>query len=85
MPAMQLIQTTAKEWGLLHAVCEVLRPSGSECSSEQASCCRNACSDCASQRCTGQSGHLGVRQPDVDETPLSASEKDIAMREGITC
>ncbi len=85
MPAMQLIQTTAKEWGLLHAVCEVLRPSSPERSPEQASCCGNACSDCAAQRRTEQGRDFGVRQPDVDETPLSASEKDIAMREGITC
>lgn len=85
MQGLRIIQTTAKEWGLSHELREVLRPFGSECTPEQAACCRNACSDCASQRCTGQSGHLGVRQPDVDETPLSASEKEIAMREHITC
>mgnify|MGYP000066421562 CR=1 FL=1 len=80
MPAMQLIQTTAKEWGLSHVVCEVLRPSGSECTSEQTACCRNACSDCAAKRRAEQGRDFGVRQPDVDETPLSASEKAIAER-----
>lgn len=85
MPAMQLIQTTAKEWGLSHELREVLRPSSLERTSEQTTCCGNACSDCASQRRTEQGRDFGVRQPDVDETPLSASEKDIAMREHITC
>ena len=61
----------------------VLHEAGSLCSSEQASRCIDAGCHCQIQGRTWAGAHLGVRAPDLDETPLSIDECWIAVREGL--
>lgn len=85
MSPMRIIETTAAQWGISNAVREVLRSSGSECTPEQDRSSETTCRHCASLRQTYAGAGFGVREPDADETPLSDSEKLIALRECIEC
>ena len=64
----------APEWAVLHDLRELLRSSGSVCTSIEAAGGGNALRyrEKPGESWPGQ--HLGVRAPDVGETPLSASE-----------
>ena len=61
----------------------MLHEAGSLCPPEQASCCIDAGCHCQIQGRTWAGAHLGVRAPDLDETPLSIDECWIAVREGL--
>jgi len=74
MQAMQIIRTTAQEWGVFVQMREVLCKVSAFSEAGQSSSCGNARgnSKISGESWAGQ--NLGVRQPDDDETPLSQSE-----------
>ena len=82
MQALQLIQTTASQWGLQLPVHSVLRSPCVEYKARQGQSQDHACLHCSVQRISVARGNFVVREPDQDETPLSESEKQIAEREG---
>jgi len=64
MPAMRIIQTTAQQWGISHAVREVLRSPSPECAPEQNRSRETACGYCSSLRQTNTGAGVGVRERD---------------------
>lgn len=83
MHAMQLIRTTAAQWGLQRELPPMLREACAVCTSEQNAGCKAAGRHCPSQRQTHAGANLGVREPDFGETPLSDAEVLVGMREGV--
>ena len=74
MPAVQIIETTAAEWGVFVQMRGVLCKVGAIHQSEQATRSRNACGH---RQVPGESWpgcRFGVRAPAIDETPLSTEE-----------
>lgn len=84
MPAMQIIETTSAQWGVFVFMRGVLLQAGTQHKTQQTSGSINACSHREVPRQPWPGAHLGVRQADPDETPLSESECWIAVREGLT-
>jgi hypothetical protein len=62
----------------------VLHQAGFEHQAQQGGSSRDAGSYCEVPRQPWPGADLGVRRPDPDETPLSASECWVAVREGLT-
>ncbi len=62
----------------------VLHPSGAEHQAQQGGSGWDAGGHCEVSRQPWPGANLGVRRPDPDETPLSASECWVAVREGLT-
>lgn len=74
MQGVRIIETTATQWGVPHAVLGVLHAPGAECTSGQtpgfgAYGCDRAISGKSWPGC-----RIGVRPPSIDETPLSDAE-----------
>jgi len=84
MPAMRIIETTAAQWGVFVQMRGVLLQAGTERQARQAPGCIHAGGHRALPRQPWPGAHLGVRAPDLDETPLSADECWIAVRECLT-
>ena len=84
MPAMRIIETTAAQWGVFVQMRGVLLQAGTQCQTRQAPGCVHAGGHRALPRQPWPVAHLGVRAPDIDETPLSADECWIAVRECLT-
>ena len=62
----------------------VLHQAGVEHQAQQGGSSRDAGGHCEVPRQPWPGANLGVRRPDPDETPLSASECWVAVREGLT-
>jgi hypothetical protein len=62
----------------------VLHQAGVEHQAQQGGGSRDAGGHCEVPRQPWPGADLGVRRPDPDETPLSASECWVAVREGLT-
>jgi hypothetical protein len=62
----------------------VLHPAGDQHQAQQGGSSRDAGGHCEVPRQPWPGADLGVRRPDLDETPLSASECWVAVREGLT-
>ena len=84
MPAMRIIQTTVTQWSLQHALPPVLCAAGVSYDTRQGQSEGNADLHSQTRGLTLTRGCFEVRQPDADETPLSESERVVAMREGWT-
>ena len=82
MPSVRIIQTTATQRALQHALHPVLCATSLYDSARQGQSQCNADVHSQTQGLTLTRGCFEVRQPDADETPLSESEKRIAEREG---
>lgn len=82
MPAMRIIETTATQWAIFVYMRGVLLQAGSERQARQAPGCIHVGGHRALSRQPWPGAHLGVRAPGIDETPLSADECWIAVREG---
>lgn len=83
MQTMRIIQTTAQQWGVFVQMRGVLLKAGTQHQARQATGCVHAGGHRAISGQPWPGAHLGVRAPDLDETPLSADECWIAVREGI--
>lgn len=84
MPAMRIIETTAKQWNVFVHMRGVLLQAGTQHPARQEAGCGNAGGHRAISGKSWPGAHLGVRKADPDETPLSESECWIAVREGWT-
>ena len=84
MPAMQIIETTAAQWGVFVQMRGVLLQAGTQHQARQATGCVHAGGHRALSGKSWPGAHLGVRKADPDETPLSESECWIAVRECLT-
>lgn len=84
MQTMRIIETTAAQWGVFVHMRGVLLQAGAEHQARQASSCGHAGGHREIPRKPWPGSHLGVRAPDLDETPLSADECWIAVRECLT-
>jgi hypothetical protein len=84
MQTMRVIETTTSQWGVFVQMRGVLLKAGTQHQTRQAPCCIHAGGYRALPRQPWPGSHLGVRAPDLDETPLSDSECWIAVREGLT-
>ena len=84
MPAMRIIETTAAQWGVFVQMRGVLLKAGTQHQARQETSCIHAGGHRALSRQPWPGAHLGVRAPDLDETPLSDSECWIAVCEGLT-
>jgi hypothetical protein len=62
----------------------VLHPAADQHQAQQGGSSRDAGGHCEVSRQPWPGADLGVRRPDPDETPLSASECWVAVREGLT-
>ena len=82
MPAMRIIETTAKQWNVFVHMRGVLLKVGTQHQTRQEASCGNAGGHRALSGKSLSGTHLGVRAPGIDETPLSESECWIAVREG---
>jgi hypothetical protein len=83
MPAMQIIETTAAQWGVFVQMRGVLLKAGAERKAGQEASGGHAGGHRALSGKSWPGAHLGVRQADPDETPLSESECWVAVREGL--
>jgi len=83
LPGLRIIEDTAKEWGLPLHMRTLLRPVGAQCAPGQAPSIGHAGRDCQISGKPFAGRRFGVRAPTPDETPLSAEEVLIGMREGI--
>jgi hypothetical protein len=83
MQTMRVIETTATQWAVFVFMRGVLLKASDKHQAEQTPCRGNAGGhrEVPSKSWTGQ--HLGIRQADPDETPLSLDECWIAVREGL--
>ena len=84
MQTMRIIETTAAQWGVFVQMRGVLLQAGAERPARQAPGRIHAGGHRALPRQPWPGAHLGIRAPDLDETPLSDSECWIAVREGLT-
>lgn len=84
MQTMRIIQTTAQQWGVFVQMRGVLLKAGTQHQARQETSCGNVGGHRALSRQPWPGAHLGVRAPDLDETPLSADECWIAVRECLT-
>lgn len=83
MPAMQLVQTTAIEWGVFVHMRGVLLSPRAVSTPKQTPGRRDAG---GYQQIRGESWpgrYLGVREPDPCETPLSVAEVKHGLSEGL--
>lgn len=85
MPAMRIIETTSTQWGVFVQMRGVLLKAGHQHQAGQETGRSNAGGDRQIPREPWPGAHLGIRQADPDETPLSIQECLIAVREGLTC
>lgn len=83
LPAMRIIETTATQWNVLLQMRGVLLKAGAERKAGQEAGSGNAGGHRAISGQPWPGAHLGVRQADPDETPLSESECWVAVREGL--
>ena len=81
MPAMRIIETTAKQWNVFVQMRGVLLQAGYQHQARQALGCIHAGGHRALSRQPWPGAHLGIRPPGIDETPLSLDECWIAVRE----
>ena len=84
MPAMRIIETTSSEWGVFFQMRGVLLKANSQHAPRQAVGFGHACSNSKVPREPITYSDFGVREPDIDETPLSIDECWIAVRECLT-
>lgn len=84
MQTMRIIQTTAAQWGVFVQMRGVLLKAGAKRPARQETSSGNAGGHRTISWKSWPGAHLGVRQADPDETPLSESECWIAVREGLT-
>ena len=84
LSCMRVIETTATQWAVFVHMRGVLLQAGTERPARQAPGCVHAGGHRAISRKPWPGAHLGVRAPDLDETPLSADECWIAVRECLT-
>lgn len=83
MQVMRIIKTTASQWSLQHALRPMLCAAGVGDNAGQSQGKHDAGLYCQTQGQAITRGRVAIRQPDADETPLSPTEKLIAMRMGI--
>lgn len=83
MPAMRIIETTATQWNVLVQMRGVLLKAGAERKAGQEASGGHAGGNRAISGQPWPGAHLGIRQADPDETPLSESECWVAVREGL--
>lgn len=84
MQAMRIIKTTASQWGVFVQMRGVLLKAGAERKAGQEKSSGDARRNSQISREPWPGAHLGIRRPDIDETPLSIDECLIAMKDG-TC
>lgn len=84
MPAMQIIETTAKQWNVFVHMRGMLLKAGTQHQTRQTLGSVNAGGNRKIPKQPWPGAHLGVRKADPDETPLSADECWIAVRKGLT-
>lgn len=84
MPAMRIIETTAKQWEVFVQMRGVLLQAGTQHQARQEASSGNAGGHQALSRQPWPGAHLGIRSPGIDETPLSIDECWIAVRECLT-
>ena len=83
MQTMRIIETTAAQWGVFVQMRGVLLKAGAEHKAGQEASGGNAGGNRAISGKSWPGAHLGVRQADPDETPLSESECWVAVRDGL--
>ena len=83
MPAVQIVNTTAAQWGVFVHMRAVLRSSGSVSAPRQEASERDAGGYREIPGEPWPGCRLGVRAPEVDETPLSVAEVDHADEKGL--
>ena len=83
MQAMRIIETTATQWALFTHMRGVLLKAGAQRKAGQEASGSNAGGNRALSGESWPGAHLGIRQADPDETPLSESECWVAVREGL--
>lgn len=79
---MQNIETTTAQWAVFVFMRRVLLKVGAQHPTQQAASRGNAWGDSEAPQEPWPGAYLGVRQPGIDETPLSESERWIVVREG---
>lgn len=83
MLAMQIIQTTAQQWGVFFQMRKVLLKAGAENKAGQETSQRDACCHCKVSRESWAGRNIGIRKPDIGETPLSPAEMEFAWKKGL--
>jgi hypothetical protein len=83
MQTMQIIETTAAQWGVFVQMRGVLLQAGHQHQARQAPGCIHVGGHRALPRQPWPGSHLGIRPPSIDETPLSLDECWIAVRNGL--
>ena len=84
MQVLRVIETTAQQWAIFVHMRGVLLKAGAERKAGQEASGGNAGGHRAISGKSWPGAHLGIRQADPDETPLSESECWVAVREGLT-
>lgn len=74
MPSLRIIEATAAEWGVSHAVLGMLHAPGADHTTRQEAGQRDAGGHRTSARKPWPGCRIGVRPPGIDETPLSDAE-----------
>ncbi len=83
MPSLQVIKTTAAQWGVSPGLPGMLRTPGAFNTPDEAAGSRDAGRDRAVSGCAWPGRDFGARQPGTGETPLSPDEVWHGVREGL--